>query len=191
MVDKRETILEAALELFVDRGFHGTSVPSVAERAGVGAGTIYRYFASKDALVNELYRYWKRQAASYLMQSFAGECEPRERFHRLCQATIRFALDQPRAFRFLELHHHGSYLDGESVALERDLVSAASKLIASLQASGVLRSGDPHLLLMLLHHALVGIVRAAEEGWIALDEDVLALAEEALWAAIRRPEEES
>ena len=49
MGDKREAVLGAALELFVERGFHGTTVPEIAERAGVGAGTIYRHFASKEA----------------------------------------------------------------------------------------------------------------------------------------------
>ena len=48
--------MAAALELFVERGFYGTAVPEIAERAGVGAGTIYRYFESKEALVNALYR---------------------------------------------------------------------------------------------------------------------------------------
>src|SRR6185369_16360221 len=57
--DKRERILDAALSLFAERGFHGTPVPLVAERASVGAGTIYRYFASKEALVNALYQRWK------------------------------------------------------------------------------------------------------------------------------------
>src|SRR5262245_20911865 len=47
-LDKEEAILNAALELFVERGFHGTTVPSVAERAGVAPGTIYHYFASKE-----------------------------------------------------------------------------------------------------------------------------------------------
>src|SRR5438067_8425981 len=42
--DKREAIMSAALELFVERGFYGTAVPEIAERAEVGAGTIYRYF---------------------------------------------------------------------------------------------------------------------------------------------------
>src|ERR1035437_2808422 len=42
--DKREAILGAALELFAERGFHGTAVPQIADKAGVGAGTIYRYF---------------------------------------------------------------------------------------------------------------------------------------------------
>ena len=46
-MDKREAILEAALELFAERGFHGTAVPLIAAKAHVGAGTIYRHFKDK------------------------------------------------------------------------------------------------------------------------------------------------
>ncbi len=58
---KRQLILDAALELFAERSFYGASVAEIADRAGVGAGTIYRYFKDKDVLVNELYQYWKRE----------------------------------------------------------------------------------------------------------------------------------
>ena len=57
--DKREAILDAALHLFTERTFAACPVPLVAERAGVATGTIYRYFPSKEALVNEVYRRWK------------------------------------------------------------------------------------------------------------------------------------
>ena len=53
--EKHQKILSAALELFANRGFHGTAVPDVAKLAGVGAGTIYRYFENKEALVNAVY----------------------------------------------------------------------------------------------------------------------------------------
>src|SRR5690349_16044689 len=68
--DKREAILAAALELFVERGFHGTAVPEVADRAGVGAGTIYRYFASKEALVNALYQKYKAELTGLILKDF-------------------------------------------------------------------------------------------------------------------------
>ena len=54
--NKRDAVMNAALDLFVERGFYGTAVPEIADKAEVGAGTIYRYFPSKEALVNELYR---------------------------------------------------------------------------------------------------------------------------------------
>jgi AcrR family transcriptional regulator len=52
----RERILEAALEVFSDKGFHLATVDEIAERAGLGKGTLYRYFANKETLFNELVR---------------------------------------------------------------------------------------------------------------------------------------
>ena len=40
--NKRDDIMEAALILFAERGYDGTTVPMIAEKAKVGAGTIYR-----------------------------------------------------------------------------------------------------------------------------------------------------
>jgi AcrR family transcriptional regulator len=50
----REKVLNAALDLFYEKGFHLATVDEIAERAGVGKGTLYRYFANKGALFNEL-----------------------------------------------------------------------------------------------------------------------------------------
>jgi len=49
----RELILDAALELFVERGYDATTMEHVAEHAGVGTSTLYRYFPTKDQLVTE------------------------------------------------------------------------------------------------------------------------------------------
>src|SRR4051812_31840826 len=68
--DKREAITTAALELFVERGFYGTAVPEIADRAGVGAGTIYRYFESKEALVNAMYREQKLLFSGVVLDQF-------------------------------------------------------------------------------------------------------------------------
>lgn len=54
---KRENIVQAALELFVEKGFHGTPIIAIVKRAGVGTGTIYLYFSSKDE-ANLLMRLW-------------------------------------------------------------------------------------------------------------------------------------
>jgi AcrR family transcriptional regulator len=47
---KRELILEGALKVFSQKGFHGATVEEVAEVAGVGKGTVYLYFGSKTDL---------------------------------------------------------------------------------------------------------------------------------------------
>jgi AcrR family transcriptional regulator len=54
--DTRKKILSAALEVFSLKGFHGATVDEIAERAGLGKGTVYRHFQSKQGLFSELIR---------------------------------------------------------------------------------------------------------------------------------------
>ncbi|EHR63863.1 TetR/AcrR family transcriptional regulator [Saccharomonospora cyanea] len=51
----RGVILDAAVELLSERGYTGCSMAAVAERAGVGTGTVYRHFPGKAELVAELF----------------------------------------------------------------------------------------------------------------------------------------
>lgn len=53
--ESRERILSGALELFAERGFSGTSVRSLAERAGVSQGLLYNYFDGKLDLLRAIF----------------------------------------------------------------------------------------------------------------------------------------
>lgn len=117
-LDKREAIFAAALALFAERGFHGTSVPDIAQRAGVGAGTIYRYFEGKEALVNALYQHYKGVLVQGLLHGFDPDAPPRAAFHGFWTNAVAFVRASPQAFDFLELHHHAPYLDKKSRDLE-------------------------------------------------------------------------
>ena len=49
--EKKRLILDAALELFGERGYHGTNAKEIARRAGVATGSFYRYFRDKKAVL--------------------------------------------------------------------------------------------------------------------------------------------
>ncbi len=51
-----QAVLDAALDVFLERGFDAAKLDDVAKRAGVAKGTLYLYFASKEALFEELIR---------------------------------------------------------------------------------------------------------------------------------------
>lgn len=51
---QRERILDAAQKCFVERGFHGASMATIAETAGMSAGLIYRYFAGKNEIIQAI-----------------------------------------------------------------------------------------------------------------------------------------
>jgi TetR/AcrR family transcriptional regulator, repressor of fatR-cypB operon len=183
--DKRAAILDAALELFVERGFHGTAVPAVAERAKVGAGTIYRYFESKEALVNVLYREWKERLASHLLADFSPTGSAREQFGRVWRRMADFVQRHPTAYAFLELHHHASYLDEESVKMEQQLFGLAITFIRSAQTRGEFRDMLPSVLWSLVEGAFIGLVRSSKEDRVELGPSTLEAAESAVWEMIR------
>src|SRR4051794_26267436 len=79
-LDRRDSILDAALACFVERGFHGTAIPEISHRAKIATGTIYHYFESKEALVNALYRKWKGAASQRVFAAFPQGASAREQF---------------------------------------------------------------------------------------------------------------
>jgi len=184
--DKREAILDAALGLFADRGYHGTTMPEVAERAEVGAGTVYRYFASKEALVNDLFRLWKAQLGAALMSDFPVAAPPRQQFHELWRRLCSFAKRHGRALEFLEMHHHGDYLDDASRAVEKDMMVPLKAFIEDAQRKEALKAIQPEILGALVYGGFMALVQAQKKHLLSLSTEVLDDAEQCLWEAVRR-----
>jgi TetR/AcrR family transcriptional regulator, repressor of fatR-cypB operon len=185
--DRRESILTAALACFVERGFHGTAMPQIAEKADVAAGTIYHYFSSKEALVNALYRTWKAAIAQRVFTAFPQGAPVREQFRVMWHEMVAFAMDEPTAFAFIELHNHASYLDEESRAVDRNLKDFARGVIQLAQTQGLLKPLDASILMELVFGAFVGMMRAHWEGRVQLSAQAIAEAEAACWDTVAVP----
>ena len=183
--DKREAILSAALTLFVERGFHGTTVPEVAEWATVGAGTIYRYFDSKEALVNALYQREKGAIAARMLTDFPADLGAREQFRALWGRMAAYVVENPLGFAFLELHNHASYLDATSRVLEARILAFGVNFVETAQQKGELRPGSPLLLIGLVLGAFVGLVSKAAQCGLTLDPAAWETAEQCMWEAVR------
>lgn len=67
--DKRQKILDTALLLFVDKGFHSVSTASIAQQAGVATGTLFHHFATKNSLLEELIITVKQEFSDSVLQN--------------------------------------------------------------------------------------------------------------------------
>ncbi|MDB4957363.1 MAG: Transcriptional regulator, TetR family protein [Myxococcales bacterium] len=185
--DKRRRILDAALETFAERGYHGTAVPEVAQAAGVGTGTLYRYFENKEALVNEVYRDAKVRLRTALLDGVPDvdlyKLDMAERwFAELWRRLATFARAEPNAFRFLEMQDHAPYLDAESRNIELSLL--APLWLAGKRLREHLAGPPVDVLIALSWGAFVGIVKAGRLGYLRLDERTLEQAGAAAWRMI-------
>lgn len=193
--DKRRKILDAALEAFAKRGYHGVSVPEVAESAGVGTGTVYRYFTDKQDLVNHVFRDAKARLGRAVLEGrdqpldtelpLLAQSDGRALFLDLWGRLARFARREPLAMQFLELQDHTPYLDEESRTLERSLLGPLWVAGQQMAARGSLRPMRVEALMALCWGALVGLIKAERTGYLRLEEADLIAAGEACWAAIR------
>lgn len=69
--EKREDILKAAIRVISDLGFERTKIEDIAKEAGIGKGTVYEYFESKNTLFMELIRYCIEQLNAGIVKAFA------------------------------------------------------------------------------------------------------------------------
>ena len=53
--DKKQAILDSALQLFVKKGFNATSTASIAKAAGVATGTLFHHFPTKKDIMSQLF----------------------------------------------------------------------------------------------------------------------------------------
>ena len=187
--DKRDEIVRAALELIAELGFHGAPMAMIAERAGVGAGTIYRYFENKDVLITELYRELEEKVYAVLMEGYAPEKPVRERFIHLSTALVRFFKVNPLDFRYLEQFHNSPY----GVACRRDKLLGQKEgcdVFRELFEDGISQQVMKDLSLVILFALAFGPLLAVARdhilGFITLDDVLIGQVVGACWDGIRR-----
>ncbi|TKK87561.1 TetR/AcrR family transcriptional regulator [Herbidospora galbida] len=179
----RAALLDAALAVFDERTYGDTPVAVVAERAGVSVGTLYRYFPSKEALGNAVYRLWKQRLGERLAAERSAGASYASTFAAMFRTFVGFAAEHPAAFAFLELQQHESYLDVDSRTASTSIDETAVQFVTEGQKAGEIRSGDPHMLVALVYGALVGLIKA-RRGGLRLTDDDLAAAQAATWALL-------
>ena len=99
--DKEETILEAAARVFSGKPFHEVLIDDVATAAGVGKGTIYRYFQTKDDLFFAAILHSFDRLSDALAESLAQETSPRRRLERIAREVLSFSWGRRDLFALL------------------------------------------------------------------------------------------
>jgi AcrR family transcriptional regulator len=186
---KEAAILDAALDLFVERGFHGTTVPDVARRARVAAGTIYLYFPSKEDLVNRLIASLQRDLARALVANVPPDAPLEAQFEAIWRTFSDWLVESPRAFTFLDLHWHAPYV---TEATQRAWAPGDALLDAHFRAGrrqGVYRDLPPAALRAVVAGVFMGAAKFARAGRLELTRSLLGRLRAAAWTAVRRPEE--
>ena len=189
--DKRTAILQATMELVAEKGFHDAPCSAIAERAGVAAGTIYRYFTNKDVLINALYIELEERINSNILQGYTTGMPFRERFIHLVGGLLRFFISNPCEFKYIEQFHNSPY--GEAFRRDRMLDQTRDEgggvyceLFKQGTAQQVLKDLPLPIQFDLAFGPIVFAARNHVLGFLTLDDELIRRFSEACWDAIKR-----
>src|SRR3979411_66808 len=105
-VRNRERVLEAAKIVF-SAGGADASLEAVAKRAGVGIGTLYRHFPTREALFEAVYRREVQQLGE-LAEALKSEAAPVDALRRWLRSNVEFVATKKGMSAALALAVHGS-----------------------------------------------------------------------------------
>lgn len=100
--EKCQAIMKATLELMAKQGFHATPTSQIATRAGVGVGTIYRYFKNKDELIHAIHAQLEKKLHTSIAEGLDMTLPDRELFIQQIVNLINHMVNHPEEFKFLE-----------------------------------------------------------------------------------------
>lgn len=99
--DKRIRILNGAAKIFTAKGFHQTKVEEIALAAGVGKGTVYEYFNSKNEIFKEMLRYILELYQCYFAEKIDHNLCVWEQLYIIMDTHLNFLAEHKNRFNFI------------------------------------------------------------------------------------------
>src|SRR6266478_5564709 len=155
--DKRSRILDAAIRVFAERGFHSATVAEIARAAGVADGTIYLYFKGKDDLLLRLFAEMKAAVAQ--------ERSAAEKLKRFIQLHLALVERNPELASVLivELRQSAQFLKAADRQKLAAYVDVIAEVVRAGQESGEL---DRNISPATVKRAMFGALDELALGWL-------------------------
>lgn len=135
--DKKTALLQAALKLFTERGFHGTSTAQISKEAGVATGTLFNYFPTKEDLINALYFDVKGKLSRSMVTDLRLQNTFHDKFKKIWYNMVEWGLNNPDDFLFVGQFCNSPYI----TSYTREEVSKEYVFLFDLVREG-LANGD-------------------------------------------------
>ncbi len=155
--DKQEMIIDAALEVFRDKGYANARMADIARRAGVSYGLVYHYFGSKEVLFDLIVETWWSDLYSMMEREKASTAQFREKLVNIIQFFLDTYVKRPNLMSIFvsEVCRSSVYHTKEGLSKFLKFFSLCEEIMVEGQEKGFLnREISPHHLTYIFYGAI-------------------------------------
>jgi AcrR family transcriptional regulator len=152
LADQRRTqIIEAAFRVLTERGYDGTSIAEIAQEAGIGQGTVYRYVSSKRELLDQVFDW----AVEQLFEAVDLHALLESDTHSADELLTQFRILSDRLYELIDVDPAMLRLVGvQASAIDKDLKARVIGLESIVNAV-----------------VLQSLTKAIETGWLVMSPE--------------------
>jgi AcrR family transcriptional regulator len=137
---KLEAIAQAAYACVLERGMRALTLAEIARTAGLATSTLYVYFPSKQALLDDLYERAKTETFALLMEGDAADLPLKARLRRMWLNMLGVRLHHPAQMVFMEQYVSSEFMSEHNRALGARMAGVYHALLGAGQRDETLKT---------------------------------------------------
>lgn len=155
-IAKEKLIIRSALSMIAEIGLAGLKMNDLAKHAGLATGTVYIYFASKEALIQKIYAFIFEQVTVDLQLNIEPQMSIRQKIRQSCFNYVIEIIRHPEYKIFLEQFLVSPYFDPDDTQLEHMTLylQPILQLVKEGQENRILKNIPAELLIQVTRGAL-------------------------------------
>lgn len=156
VLDTREQVIKAAIDLFSTKGFNGTSIRAIASAMGMSISNIYHYFVNKEGLILAILEQSSKRLLETLHQVSEKEMDPLDRFKLLIETHVRLSemFSKESKIFFIDEDHLSPEGNEKNRQNQREILNIYLKELQTLKELGYLSSRN----LVVLAFNILGVI---------------------------------
>ena len=182
---KRAALVRATITLVNNSGFHAAPMARIAKLAGVSAGTIYRYFESKQDLINKVYLEVKAAFSASAFRDYAETDSVEADFRRIWYNIADFKLREVEYALFLSQCDNTPMIDEASRQEGLRHLKPLLDLWERGQAEDIIRKVSPYLLYAYTVYPLAFVLNMRERGYCEITPHCVDNGYQMAWNSIK------
>ncbi len=159
-------ILTAALNLFVEHGFHKVSVHHVQRQADVSIGSIYNHFGSKEGIARALYYHLLNEFEQIIEEVVSQDLSCREQCNKIIALLFKYTETKSTIISYMLHAKHREFLPNEPSLCSSTPFTGMRNIVKRGIETGEIRPGDPYVVTSIIFGGAIRMIHLRLDGII-------------------------